>query len=121
MCSVDCLELLQNTFLFLFNMCAECPNVGAESPVNPDAQSPWYWFSDGHALLQGILCILVCDLVAVWLFRSEKVSDLVGAVRDNYVYVTLDRLCSFYTEIQRRCCQLDPMKSLKVTIAYVEL
>lgn len=79
----------QNTYLFLFNMCIGCPNVGAESLINPDAQSLWYWFSDGHALLQGILCILVCDLVAVWLFKSEKVLDLVGAVRDNYVYVTL--------------------------------
>lgn len=79
----------QNTFLFLFNMCVGCPNVDAESLINPDAQSLWYWFSDGHALLEGILCILVCDLVAVWLFKSEKVLDLVGAVGDNYVFVTL--------------------------------
>ncbi len=63
-------------------MCVGCPNIGAESLINPDAQSPWYWFSDGHALLQGILCILVCDLVAVGLVKSEKVPDLVGAVCD---------------------------------------
>ncbi|KAL3138186.1 hypothetical protein ABBQ38_005410 [Trebouxia sp. C0009 RCD-2024] len=42
----------QNTFLFLFNMCVGCPNVDAESLINPDAQSLWYWFSDGHALLE---------------------------------------------------------------------
>lgn len=32
-----------------------------------------------------------------------------------------DRLCSLFLEMIRRCCQLDPMRSLKVTIACVEL
>ena len=35
----------------------------------------------------------MCDLVAAGLVKSEKVPDLVGAIRDNHVYVTLFLAC----------------------------
>lgn len=116
----------QNTISLGSNMCVGCRNIGAESLINPDTQSSWYWFSDDHALLQGVLCILVCNLVAVGLVKSKKVSHLVGTVRDTHVYVTLFfllrqvvlRVC---LEILRRCCQLDPTRTTKVTIACVKL